>query len=298
MSKTTVWAIALAAVLAMAAVPFSSIAVWADDESEDRKKGKNTSEERRSSLLAGSGGSTTLKGIVLTGKGLGVEKTENSLTASDAILELAGVVKKGSVNQARMTVEGTVDIDSVKFNVLAQGKIDLKKSGFGKLNIEGKIRKGDSDQKFQLKALLLPTEDDTKWKVVTEKAVAAGRQYRIYAFLGDMVLERSALPTPPVEVDKVELTPAEANIDSDGTATFTAVAKDASGATITGATFVWTLSIEAAGTLVVSADGTSAVFTDAGTDPTTPITVTVSATSGGATATDSSTVNVNPPPAP
>jgi hypothetical protein len=42
--KTTVWAIALAAVLAMAAVPFSSIAAWADDnDSGDRgkKKGKD-----------------------------------------------------------------------------------------------------------------------------------------------------------------------------------------------------------------------------------------------------------------
>lgn len=295
MSKTTVWAIALAAVLAMAAVPFSSIAVWADDESEDRgKKGKNTSEERRSSLLAGSGGSTTLKGIILTANGVAVEKTENSLKASDASLELAGVVKKGSGNQARMTVDGKVVIGGEEFAVRAQGKIDLKRADFGKLNIEGKISKGGSDQKFQLKALLLPTQDEKMWKVVTEKPAAAGRHTKIYAVLGEMQLDRSAPPSVPGPVATVELTPAEATIASGGTVEFSAVAKDANGTTITDATFVWTLSVEAAGTLVPT--GNTAVFTDASADSTTPITVNVSVTSGGATATDSSTVNVTPAP--
>jgi hypothetical protein len=208
--KTAIWAIALAAVLAAAAVPFSGILAWADDDNSDRRK--NNSEtiygKGGSRLPAGSGNSTSLKSFKLNATGLAVEKTEGGLKISDAGINLTGIIVRGSGDQGRATVNGTVDIGGDKFNVRAQGKIELKKGDLGKLNIEGKISKGGTDQAFggrdlpfQLKALLLPTQDDKVWKVVTEKPVVVGRHIKIYSVLGELHLERSTPAPIPVPND-------------------------------------------------------------------------------------------------
>ncbi|MEM2139978.1 hypothetical protein [Nitrososphaera sp.] len=104
----------------------------------------------------------------------------------------------------------------------------------------------------------------------------------------------NAFEVKPAAVSSVTISPAGATLNAGASATFNAAAKDAYGNSITGAAYVWALGTPSLGTLVVSSDTASVLFTAAGVSAASSSALSVIATHGGASASSSVTVTVNP----
>jgi hypothetical protein len=104
----------------------------------------------------------------------------------------------------------------------------------------------------------------------------------------------NAFSVVPAAVASVTISPSSATVTSGGSISFGALALDAYGDQITDATFVWTLGVPSLGSLAMSPSTANVTFTAASVVVATKGSLNVSVTSGGATATGSATVNVNP----
>jgi hypothetical protein len=104
----------------------------------------------------------------------------------------------------------------------------------------------------------------------------------------------NAFEVKPGAASSASVSPASATVNPGAPAVFTASAKDAYGNAISGATFSWALGTSSLGTLSVSSDTSSAVFTGAGISATASDTLAVVATYGGASASSSAIVTVSP----
>lgn len=202
MHKSRVLAVALAAVLVLAAVPFGA-SVWADDDKERKAKDKIAVKEIKQAKFDDDDddkerAGASLGNIKATGKGIVVVKSPGSVKTSDAALDLSGTVLKDAGKNTRVSVNGTVAYGGEQWNVRAEGKVKAQsQSDIGKLQLHGKLSKENEKQmNFRLNAILLPTQDENTWKFIGEAPVIVGRQARIYALTGELQIDRTVQPAP------------------------------------------------------------------------------------------------------
>jgi hypothetical protein len=82
----------------------------------------------------------------------------------------------------------------------------------------------------------------------------------------------------------MSISPSSATVNAGASATFTATAKDAYSNATTGATYVWALGTPSLGTVAVSSNTASVLFTAAGVSAVPSSALSVTATHGGARA--------------
>ena len=209
MNKNAMLVVALAAVLAVSAVPFSGAGVaWADGDRDDKSEKKVKIRERIATFikeLRDDGKEAVAKTVSfgtvkISAKGLAVEKGGGAVKTSDATLALTGSVFKNSGNHTKLFVNGTLDFGGERYLVRAEGNVRLNdRLDFGQVGIHGKIFKENErkDHAFHARAIALPAQGDgLSWKLVGEQPAQAGRMAKIYALAGEIKLERALAPAP------------------------------------------------------------------------------------------------------
>ena len=221
MNKNAMMAVALAAVLALSAAPFSGAGVaWADGnnvDDKDEKRGKVRDRlatfirELRDDGKEAVAKTVSLGTVKISAKGLAVEKSGGAVKTSDSTLALTGSVFKnsGNNNHAKLFVNGTLDFGGDRYLMRAEGNVRLNdRLDFGQVGIHGKIFKENErkDYAFHARAIALPAQDDgLSWKLVGEQPAQAGRMAKIYALAGEIKLERALAPTPTPTPDNAAL---------------------------------------------------------------------------------------------
>lgn len=248
MQKSGLIAIALAAVLLIAAVPYGA-AVWADS---DKGRGKEVKETKQTKFEDDDDKriqNASLGSVKASAKGIAIVKNASAAATSDATLDLSGTIFKDAGKNSRLFVNGTVKYGGEEWKVRAEGKLKVEGQGdLGKLQLHGKVYKDSArgENTFRLNAILVPTEDGKKWKMIGEQPLIAGRQVRLYALVGELQLDRAPVPQPapqptPGDLDHFVIsTIGSQTVGSEFT--FTVTAKDSSGNVKTNYTATVTLS--------------------------------------------------------
>ena len=190
----------MAAILLTSAIaPYSAFAEKNDDKKNKHEEIKKRIEEIKQRIIAkheNSNGTFTATQFAIDAEGLAVTRSNSGLQADEATLDLTGKTYKQEGSHTLATFNGTLDIDDEQYKINAEGKIKLE-SGIGVLQIKGKATKGNDEQKFQLRAMLVKAGDG-KWKMVVHPAAQLGSHVRIYTLMGELKTTGGSLSPPPI----------------------------------------------------------------------------------------------------
>lgn len=197
-------ALLVAAMLIMSATVSPSAYADTDDDNgknkskdkDDKKEKRNEKLERVASILKklNNDAKTILPSsgtLTVNASGLAVERSNNGRTGvADAKLDMSGSILKVEGSHVRVMFNGTLDIDGQEYEIDAEGKVKLSRSGHGTglLEIKGRTDDDDDRDKFTLKATILPSSQSREWKIVTTMPTAKlGSHIKIY-LIGEMHL--------------------------------------------------------------------------------------------------------------